>query len=90
MRDTLEALRELSELVADDPACDTCAWAVREIERLRVIVGADDEYLRLLRIGALRSLRGEPAETEKQERMEAWQKCCDAREAAEAARKDGD
>ena len=53
-----------------------------ENEWLWGVVGADDDYFRLLQVGALRGLRSHPTEAEKQEKMDAWQRCCDARKAA--------
>ncbi len=36
--DYIEELRALATLVDNDPACETCKWAVEEIERLRRIM----------------------------------------------------
>ena len=54
--------------------CPSCLWA--EIKRLRAIVAADDAYFRLT----------EPSTAcERQDREDAWDKCCEARKAADAA-----
>ena len=35
--DLLPVLKEISRIAADDVACEACAWAVQEIEKLRAI-----------------------------------------------------
>ena len=60
----------------------------RNVERLEAVVIADDEYLRLMQVSAIRHIGGNLiTDSERQDQMDSWEKCCSTRKAAIAAAK---